>query len=297
MEKNLSEIKPIKKLVICISGGLDSFGAYCWAKNMFCPKNGMDFDKEVALLQVVDTGCPYWEKEVNVMDTLYGKYNINPQIFRVVISGYRALGIAEDDHVILGRNAMLASIAVRLGLTVWICGTSFENNSGMVDKNHNFFKSISDTLSYACGYKRPLIDVHGMPYTKVYSPFQGTMFFETPLAVSEKHGIIRWLEVSGVKSWRKTTSCFHPKYLRCGVCSTCGKRFVYEKYVELEDGIIFKPGTKLEDTYRESPLNNVYLQKTIIAMKNALINKDFSRYLEERIQVYKRVLDNYNLWA
>lgn len=260
-------------LVICISGGLDSFTMFHYANKVFNKDNKYN----VKYLIVVDKDSPYWEKEWGVILELYAKNTptLSTQFNLVMLQGYGRLA-KTDDHVILGRNAMIASIASAIGENIWIGGTLFEDNIGMYDKNSYFWHDISQALTQACGYKRSK--------TIVYSPFQQTGKYW------DKHDMIIWLESQGIHDWRQTVSCFHPTYMRCGLCAVCYKRYIYQKYVELTTDIRISD-IPLEETYVNNPLDNFFLKDTIEKMKEAIKDNNFNRYHKERIQIYSKVLE------
>ena len=273
------------KLVICVSGGLDSLGAYYYAQYKYCPAKEINFD-DVVLLSVNDKDGDYSKKELEVMLDLYPLQKMK----LVDIYGYSAVA-KTDDHVILGRNAMIASVAAAVAPMVWISGTGYEDNEGMYDKNTGFWLRMSDVLTQACRYKRK-------ENTIVLSPFQGN-FVSTVLGVDyqfpswDKPEIIKFLEDNNITSWRQTTSCFHFNKLRCGECPVCGKRFVYEKVAELNWGIRFSTKFELRDTYSKDPLNNKYLMETWDKMESAIDSWEFRRYPISRILLYFRVLQYY----
>jgi 7-cyano-7-deazaguanine synthase in queuosine biosynthesis len=270
-----------KKLCICISGGLDSFTAYHYARLVFCPAFKIDFEKEVVLLKINDEDSPYAEKEDDVIQRLYRDAFKAKMVREVRLSGYGTLA-QTDSHVVLGRNAMIASIGAAASTLVWICGTAYEDNYGMYDKNNTFFERMSTTLSYACRYIRK------DKSTKVCSPFQGwTDNFNYPLW--DKPQMILWLEEHGLHTWKDTTSCFHPVKLRCGECAVCAKRFIYEKWVEIKKDVSFFL-SPLEKSYYVNPLLNRALWVTFDEMLKAERGFDFSRYHKERIAIYKEVI-------
>lgn len=262
-------------LVICISGGLDSFTMYHYANKVFNKDNRYN----IKYLVVVDADSPYCGKEGEAITQLYaGETRILPKEFNVVtINGYGNLAKMED-HVVLGRNAVIASIASALGGNIWMGGTEFENNSEMFDKNFLFWNKMSNALNHACKYKRE--------HTQVDSPFQG--LYQN----WDKVEMIIWLETQGIFNWRDTVSCFHPTMKRCGTCAVCYKRYIYEKYCEIKHEIYYEKGVELEDTYFQNPLENFFLNETIEKMKLAVKNKDFSRYHLQRINIYNEVLLN-----
>jgi 7-cyano-7-deazaguanine synthase in queuosine biosynthesis len=276
-----------KKLCICISGGLDSYTAVRYAQHIYCPEVGLDFQKDVVLLSIRDMDSPYSLKEMNTMDLLYSQPGLPPRK-TVVVWGYGRIA-QTDDHVILGRNIMVASMGIALAPEVWISGTLFENNDEMYDKNYMFFQKMSDVAQYVCRYKREWSP--DKPPTLVLSPFQGGAWgSEFPFPEWDKHHMIKWLETTGYREWRQTVTCFHPELTRCGSCIVCGKRYIYEKFCEITYGIQFSDNRRLEDTYANDPRGNAYLLGTLGKMKEAETTGDFRRYWKERIAIYKTVL-------
>jgi 7-cyano-7-deazaguanine synthase in queuosine biosynthesis len=252
---------------------------YHYANRVFNKDNRYN----IKYLIVRDLDSPYGEKEWETILNLYGDgeslaVKVLPKNSNVVmLNGYGRLA-KTDDHVVLGRNAVIASIASALGENIWMGGTYFEDNAGMYDKNEMFWHEMTRALTQACGYKRK--------NTTVWSPFQNRS------ESWDKYNMILWLESQGIKEWRNTVSCFHPTQLRCGTCAVCYKRYIYEKYVELMNGIKYSDEAELEDTYFMNPLENIFLMDTVKKMKDAVKNKDFSRYHLERINIYNEVLLN-----
>ena len=147
---------------------------------------------------------------------------------------------------------------------------------------------MSITLGQACGYKRPI------DQTEILSPYQHQILPEG--YHWDKPDMIHWLETNGVPQWRKTVSCFHPIQNRCGECAVCGKRFIYEAYVEDVHKIKFST-THLPLTYATNPLKNKFLKQTWNKMQEANSRQDYSRYPRDRFRIYKRALKAYGLQA
>src|SRR3989304_7813390 len=158
-----------KKLCVLLSAGLDSFTAYQWLRKQenldtlraIDGEDNWNFEDDILFLQIIDTDSPYYLKEINIMDNLYGLSAGN--IKKIRIHGYGKL--VQGNHVVLGRNAVYASMAAGIAPIIWLCGTAFEDNNGMYDKNNEFFEQMTEALSYACLYSRETD-------TTVYSPFQ-----------------------------------------------------------------------------------------------------------------------------
>lgn len=282
------------RMVICISGGLDSYTAVHFAHDYFCLSIGADFKEDVLLLSMSDKDCPYNDKEQEIIKELYVDNAMMPKVHTVELSGYSQL-VATKSHVILGRNAMIASIAAGVAPLVWINGTSFEDNMGMYDKNKPFFDIISKALEQACGYER-----QGTSHTCVMSPFQGYKYVSVnnvpanghSVLYMDKHDMILYLEEKGYRKWRQTTSCFHPKSKRCGSCVVCGKRFVYESYAQSKSISSFY-SKEIKDTFDSNPLENKSIQDTLESMAKAMDERNFSRYHFNRIKIYFEVMKNY----
>jgi len=278
-----------KKLCVLLSAGLDSFTCYHWLKQDKNRTKDLSFEEDVLFLQIVDTDSPYWHKEVTVMNKLYGEYGKTKNIQRITINGYGRLVTQEDSHVVLGRNAVYASIAAGIAPRVLLCGTAFEDNIEMYDKNSTFFDLISQTLSYACSYNRD-------DSTFIYSPFQDPLSEDLDIiGIWDKHQMIKWCEENEFKDWRKTISCFHEKHDRCGCCVVCGKRFIYEAYAEIKWGIKYSVYNELKFTYGVNPLHNEHLLQTWKKMLIAEKEQNFERYNKERIEIYRVVLEHYGV--
>jgi len=267
------------KLCIPITGGLDSFTAYHYAKRYYCYRMGLDFEKDTILVYVNLINSPYAKKEKETIKGLYP----HDKIHYIDIKGYYDKVTSMEGHVVLGRNMMLAGLLSGLAEEVWLCGTEYEDNTGMYDKNSAFFKVATQCATQACLYERDIPTI-------IRSPFQSFGDLGSFLLM-EKHHMIEFLEERNIFEWRYTTSCFHPEYLRCGSCPVCGKRYVYEKMAEIKWHILFDKNISLENTYIDNPRENKYLLETLEKMKLAKKTKNYSRYHKERIQCYFEVMN------
>jgi 7-cyano-7-deazaguanine synthase in queuosine biosynthesis len=233
-----------KKLVICVSGGLDSFIAYHYA---LIEKK---YNKEDILCINFNINQPYFLKEKEALDSFgflihYLKVDLISEEFNNIpdISNY----------IIPGRNMIFASIAGSLGERVWILGMKYENHIHMYDKNGSFFNKSTVALTQALG-----------ELTIVESPFMNL----------SKTEAIKWALSNGItkEELGKTTSCYHDFLKRCGECSLCFKRYIAMK------------ANGIDEVYTKDPLESSEGKLLIENYKEALRKNDYSHYYKERIE-------------
>ncbi len=185
----------MKKVAIMMSGGLDSFISYYYAKTM-----GYE---PIAIW--VNLGQPYAQKETRALNSFkFSVIKITCDILREEFNNLPTI----DDQIIQGRNGLLAEIGSMFADRVWICALDGEQHQFMPDKNSTFFSLASGYLSYISNKK---------------------IIVETPFEKMSKTDIIKWAIENNitVEDLRKTSSCYDGKTkLPCGICSTCFKRWV-----------------------------------------------------------------------
>ena len=184
-----------RELVVCLSGGMDSYIAYHYAL-------AIGYAREDVLCVYFDLGHPYAAKEQRVLRTLDIPYTTIP-----VGMVHPSFGNVPDinNYIIPGRNLVFASIGAALGRRVWIMGMKYENHYLMFDKNDSFFRIASLAATQATG---------------------SSTIVESPFIDMTKTDIINWALRFELPHLHDTTSCYHPNFLRCGECSLCFKRYI-----------------------------------------------------------------------
>lgn len=237
-----------KKLAICLSGGMDSYIAYYWA----IYEKG--YDPEDIVCINFDIGHPYHNKEKKCLEKLGIPYTtIHIDLLREEFGNMPD----EEHYIIPARNLIFSSIAASFGETVWIMGMKFEDHYHMLDKNSNFFKTASFTLSQAIG--NPTV-------------------VETPFKNYTKTDIINWAKNFKLPHLHDTTSCYHPTKHRCGECSLCFKRFIAME------------ACGLHEDFESDPRKSEEARRLMEAYRCAYEKKDFTHYQKDRIEETFRVM-------
>lgn len=222
-----------EQLVICMSGGLDSTIAYFMAKKLGHEPISLFFN----------VGQPYFEKEKLILDNLGIKYKQIDLLF------YK--DIENQGHIIPNRNSIFANVASVYGNRIWIVGLVHENHYLMHDKNDQFYRYVSLSLTQSTGKN---------------------VIVESPFREMSKTDIFNYckendlMEVAGL-----TTSCYHPTLHRCGECSLCYRRWVAEQTA----GVGWEWSSNPRDSMESKKMKKLYEQ--------ALKEQDFSHYSKERI--------------
>lgn len=238
-----------KKLVICWSGGMDSFIAYHYAIEE------LGYAPEDIMCLNFDIGHNYSEKEKRAREEIGIPFKtipiglINPELFDNAVD--------KDNYIIPARNLIFATIASSFGERVWIVGVKFENHYQMYDKNEAFFRTASLACSQATG--APTI-------------------VESPFIDWTKTQMIEWAISKGlIEGLRKTVSCYHDTHKRCGNCGLCWKRAIAmymaggeEVLPELQEYVVY-------------PFTSETAKDFLRKYKDALERQDFSHYSKERI--------------
>jgi len=242
----------MKKSVICISGGLDSYGLYRYLlkQNLVEPKN--------LTLLYVDLGQPYFNKEMNSIKRLYPD-----ELVKVVtVKNFVTKKVTPEDFIIPARNMLIATLAVSYGEHIYFGGIADENHSSMFDKNTKFFEELTKTLSSALGK---------------------TIIVESPFFIMKwnKPDILKFLIDENDYKFNLTTSCYHPKYRKCGECFVCAKRWLAEEYVLIERPYLrdkFFPFKK-----KINPFTNKYFREFIDYYYQAYNFGNFEHFHKNRI--------------
>ena len=204
---NLPYIRPREspeKLVICVSGGLDSTIAYHIAKKTY---------KDIICL-FFNVGQPYYEKEKNVLKSLEIPFK------EIDLSSVYA-DVEMQGHIIVNRNALFANIGSIYGNRVWIVGLKYENHYLMSDKNDQFYRYVSLSATQSTGKN---------------------VIVETPFREWSKTDILNYcIENELLEVVDKTTSCYDKNEHRCGKCSLCVRRFVAGKTAGIDEKFATNP--------------------------------------------------------
>lgn len=258
-----------ESLVLCISGGLDSYGMWMYfLKNSFeidsklwvqSPEACIDQIKDIYDLTLLHVSLeqPYAKKERDIIRKLYPK-----EFLKIVeINGWVGSEINEDNFIIPVRNFVIANIAVNFGDTIWFAGIADEDHVAMLDKNIEVFNDLSTVLCKGSGRK-----------IRVTSPF----FQES----WNKIDILAFLYDMGDLLHYTTTSCYHPTLVRCGTCFVCAKRWMAE--------ILFQHKYKQSINFPSYtiPINvhtNRHIKGFIQSYFEAYLKGDYSHYLKDRV--------------
>jgi len=231
-----------KKSVLCVSGGLDSYGLYQYMLNSF--SMGPD---EIELVHF-HTDSPYALKEKEIVKALYPT-NVN----FINITGWPLSNIDKENYTVPLRNVVFASLAASFGTDIYIAGIDEENHKYMLDKNSEFFANLSRVLSQ--GNSKPI---------RIISPF-----FELHWGKVE---ILKYLINLGLlDEANSTTSCWDTDMHRCGNCLVCYKRALAERFVTL---VI---GTKFPD-FAQNPFKSKIGLENIMFFNNRYFMARFNEY-------------------
>jgi len=195
-----------RKAVLCVSGGLDSYGMFIYLRDHVDLL--AEYDK-VTLLHF-QLGSPYEKKEYDVVQMLYPR-----NLLKVIrIDGWlNESKIDEKNYIIPVRNFVMAHMAVNFGDDIFIAGIKDENYRSMLDKNSKAFNDLSKLLTQGSGKE-----------VRVMSPFFDNGW--------NKVDILEMLLSKGLQMKSDaTTSCYHPTQLRCGKCKVCMRRWLAERCV------------------------------------------------------------------
>lgn len=189
------------KVGLMLSGGLDSYIAYYYAK-----EQGYD-----VLPIVVDLGHPYHHKELEAIKRFEFESEVRYITCDILKPRWNNLPTKED-WIIPARNLLLATIGAVYADRIWICALEGELHRQVynADKTPEFYLMASGILTFVCGMKREKTIV------------------ETPFEHMTKADVIRWALDYGlvVDKLKNTNTCYDERAHNCGQCSTCFKRNV-----------------------------------------------------------------------
>ena len=230
-----------KNVSIMFSGGLDSTIMYHYAiKNNFTPT-----------MIYVNLGHPYVKKEQQAIKiTGLSHITINMKDL------YPAISARLNNQIIPSRNLLLATIGGMFNKRVWLGVLEGEQLGKEHDKSKKFFRDSTALLSYLNEY------------------FQDETVVETPFSHMTKADTITWaLTTGGLKREQlfETSSCYHPKELKCGECLTCVKRHM-----------AFTLNGILEPGYAKKPWETPYMKELETEIPKAIANNDYTRFTKER---------------
>jgi len=163
-----------KRLVIMLSGGLDSSVAYHYALNK-------GFNKDEIVCIWFDLNQPYNTKEKESLD----KIGIPYETIKLDLIQEKFNNIPTKDHpnqIIPGRNLIMATIAASFGERIWMMALDGETHMNTIerDKSTKFFQDTTNLLTYIFNVKRDI--------TVLESPFMNM----------SKTDIVKWAIDHGV---------------------------------------------------------------------------------------------------
>lgn len=245
-----------KEVVILMSGGMDSYVAYHYAVKE------KSYDPEEILALHFEIGQPYAHKEREAMETFdFPIKTINIDLIREEFDN-----VPSHEHgsqVIPGRNMIFATIAGSFGKRIWLTALKGERHQFMKDKSKKFYRDMTDLMTY------------------VFSDSREETILETPFSHMTKSDVINWALDNGltVDDLRDTSTCYHEEYDKCGICSTCVKRW-----------IAFYNNDITED-YENPPYLSDYAKEYRQKLIEAKEKEDYSHYCKERIETDLPVLN------
>lgn len=235
-----------KKLVICYSGGMDSFIAYHYAIS----REGGYHPNDVQLVNF-NIGSNYSAKEDLARKQLNLPYiKIDLPIIAPELNNVPT----KEKYIIPARNLIFASVAASLGERVWIVGVRHENHVKMYDKNNAFFRSATLACSQAVG---------------------ATTIVESPFIEWSKTEMIQWAVQNGLlNQLHKTVSCYDDDLVQCGTCGLCFKRAI----------AMYAAGVDERARYSTDPFTSDIARRFVEEYIKALQSKDFTHYALDRIE-------------
>lgn len=215
------------KLVIMMSGGLDSYLAYHWAK-----EQGRD-----VLPIWVDLGQPYRKKELAAIHALGVPVR---EITCGILNHKWGNMPTPDEQIIRARNGLLSMIGALYGQEVWIVALEGEMHPYMLDKNPAFFTASGNYFSQIIGEK---------------------ITVTTPFAKMSKANIVHWALSVGItpEEMGRSVTCYDPRMKACGECTACFKRWVAMSLNGIEEPYKTPPYKSLD--------GEIYILKILNALK------------------------------
>ncbi len=221
------------KIVLLVSGGLDSFIAWKYLNHVDC----------TVLPLFINYHGKYTDKELSVCEELYGEE---------LIIDEDTLNFSDKEYgekaFIKNRNIYLALVASNYGYNICMAGLKDDN---VGDKSPEAFTSITNLLN------------------TVNSTDKFTYNVMSPFWNKEKSEIVEWYVNSGFPEGLllRTTSCYHPHKHYCGECPSC-----FRKYCALiSNGINIPPfrNKKLAKEYLCKAIFGVYTPKRKKSIKTS----------------------------
>jgi 7-cyano-7-deazaguanine synthase in queuosine biosynthesis len=238
-----------KKLVVMLSGGLDSYLAYRWAE-----AQGRD-----VLGIWVDLGQPYRDKELAAVHSFGIPFrSIKCDILRDEWGNVPT----PENQIIRARNGLLAMIGALYGQEVWIVALEGEMHPYMLDKNAAFFEASGKYFEQIIGE---------------------SITVTTPFADKSKADLVKWALANGitVEEMSRTVTCYDPSLKACGRCSSCFKRWIAMSLNGIEEPHTTAPW--------ESPWAKGYIPKIVDAVLNNKFDHYSPKRCAETISALRQV--------
>lgn len=232
-----------KDVVVLLSGGLDSFVAYHYAKH-----EGIN-----PLALWLDIGQPYARKEEEAIDS----FDFSVRKIRMNLLQHEWGNMpTPEQQIIPARNLLFTVIGSMFGGRVWVSALHGEQHGREHDKSERYFKDTSALLTYVLDYLRE------------------ETLVETPFAHLSKTEVVAWALSHGIpaSALLKTSTCYDEQIRNCGRCGTCFKRWI----AMTNNGI--------SENYASPPWLCDYAKSTIDGMREAVREKDYSRFTQKRCQ-------------
>ena len=238
------------KLVILLSGGLDSSVAYHYA----IKEKG--YQPEDILCSWFDINQPYNKKEKDSLDKIGVPYKtISMDLIREEFNNIPTPDF--PNQIIPGRNLIFATIAASFGERIWLMALDGETHLQTIerDKSTKFFEDTTNLLTYIFNVKRE------------------KTIIESPFLHLSKTDVVKWAKENIGEDFIKATStCYDENMHNCGKCSTCFKRWLAMK------------NNDIEEIYNANPWESNDAKELIEKYKKAYSTQDFSHYTKKRIE-------------
>ena len=235
-----------KKLCILTSGGLDSTIAWYYAL-----AHGYKEGEIIALW--VDLNHPYAWKEKKALDNL--PFKVDRLSCPTIAEKWGNVPTIHQ-QIIPGRNLLLATIAASIGADrIWMGALAGEMHQFMRDKTHEFFHLSSGLFTF------------------IFKDSREEVIVETPFKDMTKAQVVAWALTRGisVQTLSDTVSCYHETHQRCGICSTCFKRWIAFTL------------SGVEEEHANCPWTSEEALKLIENVIKAALSDDFSHYSPRRV--------------
>jgi len=208
----------------------------------------------------VDMGQKYSDIELQTIKKLLPNIQIN--IIKIDIN------FRQYKHILTGRNAViLLKLAEEMKKNNWWGDIWFGNLQGESpilggDKSQRFFHDMTNFFV-----------LHGYD-VRICNPLIGIDKFDE---------VSYWNE-RDINILRRTRSCFDTTEKECGRCQSCFRKFVAFKY----------HGIDIRDQFEKVDFSD-HIKKYEKVLNEALKNKDFTHYSEQRIIKTLKVIDDLKL--